>query len=136
MKFPEQSGIPGSLKNHSEIVYRRMKYGRLKKSWQFGKIYREGDKYFSNLFILYVLPNNTQENRLGLTVTKKVGISVQRNRIKRVIREVFRSIKGMTPGNDLVVVARKAAVNVKYSQARDSLTYLFYRAHVLKPRKK
>ncbi len=109
-----------------------MKYGRLKKSWQFSKVYKEGNKYYSNLFILYVLPNNTQETRLGLTVTKKVGISVQRNRIKRVIREVFRSLKGIAPGNDLVVIARKSAVNLKYSQARNSLTHLLYRARALR----
>lgn len=112
-----------------------MKYGRIKKSWEFSRIYKKGDKYFSNLFILYVLPNNTQENRLGLTVTKKVGISVQRNRIKRVIREVLRSQKGIAPGNDMVVVARKASVNMKYSQAHNSLTYLLYRAHILKSKR-
>ena len=112
-----------------------MKYGKLKKSWQFRKIYKEGDRYFSNLFILYVLPNNTRENRIGLTVTKKVGISVQRNRIKRVIREVFRLLEGITPGNDLVVVARRSAVNLKYSQARESLTYLLYRARILESKK-
>ena len=109
-----------------------MKYERLKKSWQFRKVYNEGDKYFSRLFILHVLPNNTQEIRLGLTVTKKVGISVQRNRIKRVIREVFRSYEGITPGNDLVVIARKSAVNLKYSPARNSLTHLLYRARLLR----
>lgn len=107
-----------------------MKYGKLKKSWQFQKIYKEGDKYFGNLFILYVLPNNTREARIGLTVTKKVGISVQRNRIRRVIREVFRSLKEITPGNDLVIIARKAAINLKYSQAYDSLTRLLYRARI------
>ena len=109
-----------------------MKYGKLKKSWQFRKIYNEGNKYFSKLFILYVLPNNTQEIRIGLTVTKKVGISVQRNRIKRVIREVFRSYEGITPGNDLVVIARKSAVNLKYSPARNSLSHLLYRARLLR----
>ncbi len=123
--------MPESLRKYSDVARQRIKYGRLRKSWQFGRIYREGDKYFSNLFILYVLPNNTHEIRIGLTVTKKVGISVQRNRIKRVIREVFRSLKGIEPGNDLVVIARRSAVNLKYSQARNSLTYLLYRARVL-----
>ncbi len=123
--------MPESPREYSDVGCQRMKHGRLRKSWQFRKIYKEGDKYFSNLFILYVLPNNTQEIRVGLTVTKKVGISVQRNRIKRVIREVLRSLKGIAPGNDLVVIARKSAVNLKYSQARDSLTYLLYRARVL-----
>ena len=131
MRSPKQSGIPGSPRKFSSIGCKRMKYGRLKKSWQFRKIYKEGDKYFSKLFILYVLPNDTQENRLGLTVTKKVGISVQRNRIKRVIREAFRLLEGIAPGNDLVVVARKSAVNLKYSQARESLIYLLHRARIL-----
>jgi len=112
-----------------------MKYERLKKSWQFRTIYKEGDKYFSKLFILYVLPNNTRKIRLGLTVTKKVGISVQRNRIKRVIREVFRLSEGIAPGNDLVVIARRSAVNLKYSQARDSLSYLLHRARVLESKR-
>ena len=112
-----------------------MKYGKLKKSWQFQRVYKEGDKYFDYLFVLYVLPNNTRETRIGLTVTKKVGISVQRNRIKRVIREVFRSLKEIAPGNDLVVVARKAAVDLKYSQAQDSLSHLLYRAGISKPGK-
>ena len=111
-----------------------MRYGKLKRSWQFNKVYKEGDKYFSDLFILYVLPNNTQETRIGLTVTKKVGISVQRNRIKRVIREVFRSLE-IAPGNDLVVIARKTAVDLKYLQAQDSLTHLLHRARMLTPKR-
>ena len=111
-----------------------MKYGKLKKNWQFNKVYKEGDKYSGNLFILCVLPNNTQETRIGLTITKKVGISVQRNRIKRIIREVFRSLKEIAPGNDLVVIAKKAAVNLKYSQAQDSLIHLLHRARVLTPK--
>ena len=112
-----------------------MKYGKLKKSWQFSKVYKGGSKYFSDLFIFYVLPNNTQETRIGLTVTKKVGTSVQRNRIKRVIREVFRSFDEIKPGNDLVVVARRAAVDLKYSQAQDSLTQLLYRACLLRSKR-
>jgi ribonuclease P protein component len=112
-----------------------MKYGKLKKSWQFGRVYKEGDRYYGNHFILCVLPNGSQETRIGLTVTKKVGISVQRNRIKRVIREVIRLSKEIAPGNDLVIIARKAAVNLKYSQAQRSLTNLLHRARIFKPDK-
>ena len=112
-----------------------MKYGKLKKNWQFSRVYKAGDKYYGNLFILYVLPNGTQETRIGLTVTKKVGRSVQRNRIKRVIREVIRLSKEIAPGNDLVIIARKAAVDLKYSQAQRSINNLLYRARILKPDK-
>ena len=109
-----------------------MEYGKLKKNWQFGNVYRSGGKYLNGLFILYVLPNGTRETRIGLTVTKKVGGSVQRNRIKRVIREVFGSLKEVASGHDLVVVARSSAINLKYSQAQNSLKHLLYQARMLR----
>lgn len=126
--------LKGYQKNTLTSI-KRMKYGKLKKSWQFGRIYKEGERYYGNQFILYVLPNGSQETRIGLTVTKKVGISVQRNRIKRVIREVIRLSKEIAPGNDLVIIARKAAVNLKYSQAQRSITNLLHRARIFKPDK-
>lgn len=109
-----------------------MAYSKLKRSWQFDKIYKEGNKYSDDLFVIYVLANNTREVGIGLTVTKKVGTSVQRNRIKRIVREVLRLQKGIIPGNDLVVIARKSAVDLEYSQARDSLGCLLQRAKILK----
>lgn len=108
-----------------------MKYEKLKRSWQFEKVYKNGSKYISEPFIIYVLPNNNKNVRIGLTVTKKVGKSVQRNRIKRVLREVFKSINGIFPGNDIVVVARKSSVDIKYSEAKETLNYLLNRAHVI-----
>jgi len=108
-----------------------MKYEKLKKGWQFDKVYKEGYKYFDDLFVLYVLPNNIREVRIGLTVTKKIGKSVQRNRVKRLIREAIRLSKGILPGNDIVVIARKPSVDLKCQQAKNSLNYLLRRAHIL-----
>jgi len=109
-----------------------MKYGKLKRSWQFERVYRDGNKYSDKLFVIYVLHNNTHEVRIGLTVTKKVGKSVQRNRIKRVVREVFRLLRAIMPGNDIVVVARKSTVNLNYLQAQGSINSLLQKAHILK----
>ncbi len=108
-----------------------MKYEKLKRSWQFEKVYKNGNKYISEPFIIYVLPNGTENVRIGLTVTRKVGKSVQRNRIKRIIREAFRSLNGIFPGNDIVVVARKSSVDIKYSEAMETLNKLLNRAQIL-----
>ncbi len=106
----------------------KMKYGKIKKGWQFEKVYKEGSKFFDDLFVLYALPNDINEVRIGLTVTKKIGKSVQRNRIKRLIRESFRLSNRILPGNDIVVIARKPSVDLKYSQAKNSLNHLLRRA--------
>lgn len=108
-----------------------MKYGKLRKSWQFDRVYKEGVKYFDDLFVIYILPNNIQETRIGLTVTKKIGISVQRNRIKRLIRESLRLSKTIFLGNDIVIVARKSVLNSKYIDVKDSLNHLLYRARII-----
>ena len=108
-----------------------MKYEKLRRGWQFDKVYKEGYKYFDDLFVLYVLPNNVREVRIGLTVTKKIGKSVQRNRVKRLIREAIRLSKGILPGNDIVVIARKPSVDLKCPQVKNSLNHLLRRARIL-----
>lgn len=108
-----------------------MKYETLRKGWQFDKVYKEGYKYFDDLFVLYVLSNNSSEIRIGLTVTKKIGKSVQRNRVKRLIREALRLTKGISSGNDIVVVARKPSIDLKCQQVKKSLNHLLRRAHIL-----
>lgn len=108
-----------------------MKYEKLRRSWQFEKVYKHGNKYISEPFIVYVLPNNNKSVRIGLTVTKKVGKSVCRNRIKRIIREALRSINGICSGNDIVIVARKSSIDIKYSEAKEILNYLLNRAQIL-----
>ncbi|MGB9597545.1 MAG: ribonuclease P protein component, partial [Candidatus Poribacteria bacterium] len=69
--------------------------------------------------------------RIGLTVTKKIGKSVQRNRIKRLIREAIRLTKGILPGNDIVIVARKSSTDLKCQQVKNSLNQLLRRAKLI-----
>ncbi len=108
-----------------------MKYNKIRRSWQFEKVYKEGSKYFDDIFVLYVLPNNLGEVRIGLTVTKKIGKSVQRNRIKRLIREAVRLTEGILPGNDIVIVARRSSTDLKCQQVKDSLNQLLRRAKLI-----
>ncbi|MFQ6041840.1 MAG: ribonuclease P protein component [Candidatus Poribacteria bacterium] len=105
----------------------------LKKKWEFERVYKNGRRYWNKTFVIYVLPNGINVTRLGLTVSKKVGKSVKRNRVKRLIRESFRlSREQIMPGYDIVVVAQPRAYGLKCQQAQSELFSLFRRGKILK----
>ena len=82
---------------------------RLKTRRQYVAVYEKGRRMASTSLVLFGLPNSRDECRFGITVTKKVGGAVQRNRIKRVMREIFRRRRAeLAPSLDLVVNARRA----------------------------
>jgi ribonuclease P protein component len=82
----------------------------LKKNSEFRLVYRQGHQSAGRLLVLYARPNSLGENRLGITVSRKVGKAVTRNRVKRWIREICRLFTPeMEQGYDLVIVARAAA---------------------------
>ena len=106
---------------------------RLKKRWEFQRGYKKGRKYWNRDFVMYVYRNTYNGTRLGVTASKKIGKSVERNRAKRLIREVFRlSNEKIHPGYDIIVVGRSPSIHLKYQQAQDSLLRLFRRARILK----
>lgn len=105
---------------------------RLKKSWEYQRVYTKGKKYWDTYFVIYVYHAQNQQARLGITVSKKAGKSVKRNRMKRLIREAFRQLKvKLLPQYDIVVVGRKAACGLTAQQVEVSLKRLFNRASVL-----
>ena len=79
---------------------------RIRRRAEFQQIYNRGARAHSRYFTLFVLENEQGVGRLGIAATKKLGASVQRNRAKRLIREVFRRNK-IAPGFDVVVVPKR-----------------------------
>ena len=85
--------------------------GRLSRSAEFERVYRQGRSTANRHLVLYTFPNATTEPpRLGLSVSRKVGGAVERNRVKRLLREAFaQTAANLRAGQDVVVVARPGA---------------------------
>lgn len=97
----------------------------LKKSADFQKVYREGRSCANRYLVLYVLENHTDRNRLGISVSKKVGNSVVRHRITRLIRESYRLQEDIfNSGLDMVVIARKGAKDKTCQEIESALLHL------------
>ena len=91
--------------------------GSLKQNHLFHRLYRKGKSCANSYLVLYTRPNGTEHNRIGLTVSAKLGCAVKRNRVRRRLREIYRLNEGkFLPGSDVVVVARSRAVDAPYEK--------------------
>lgn len=88
-------------------------------------MYRQGKSYANRYLVMYVLENHTEGNRLGISVSKKVGNSVIRHHLTRLIRESYRLHEDMfNNGLDIVVIARSTARDISYHETESALLHL------------
>lgn len=89
----------------------RARRGRISRSAEFERVYRESTSHGNRYLVLYAFPRPDQEGmRLGLTVPRQVGGAVQRNRVKRLLREAIDAAgEGIPASYDIVIKARPAA---------------------------
>lgn len=97
----------------------------LKKNRDFQCVYRNHKSYANKYLVMYVLENNLEINRIGISVSKKVGNSVVRHRLTRLIRESYRLHENIfNSGLDIVVIARNSAASIGYKEVESALLHL------------
>jgi len=97
----------------------------LKKNHEFQSVYKNSKSNANKYLIMYVKENGTQQNRIGISVSKKVGNSVVRHRVKRLIKESYRLQEQIfNSGLDIVIVARKSAESAGFQEIESALLHL------------
>ena len=105
---------------------------RIAKRAEFIDVSLHGTRYYTKNFVVILKQNRGDSTRLGITVSKRVGNSVKRNRIKRSIREFFRLSKQQIPrGYDIVVIALKESDKCTSLKVQEELGDLLLRNHAL-----
>ncbi|MGN0255128.1 MAG: ribonuclease P protein component [Chordicoccus sp.] len=110
----------------------------IKKNEDFSRVYREGRSCADRRLVMYILSsaagdeNEVPANRLGISVSKKVGNSVVRHRVKRRLKEIARlNEDGVKKGYDIVIIARNAAASSEYDELEQSYLRLLTKMHLM-----
>ena len=121
----ERYSLTEGLKAVQDYPTKRRIFSSLAKNRDFRRVYYKGKYLGGRYMILYYLEQKYRnETRLGVSASKKVGCAVQRNRVRRIIKEAF-SLAPLDINGDVVVVAKSAAINVKMQDIMKEMIYLF-----------
>jgi ribonuclease P protein component len=105
--------------------------GRLiTKPKEYALVYEKGKSWACDLLVMKALPNELILSRYGISVSKRVGSAVVRNRIKRLLREILR-IAPIRPGWDIIFIARPKAASTDYADLKQAVDGLLSRAHLI-----
>lgn len=110
-----------------------LNHERLKKNYEFKYVYNKGKVYSNNLLVMYLVKNKTNYNRVGFSVSKKVGKSVIRNKVRRRIKEIFRlSCENIEKGYNIIFVSRVKAKEAAYKELEKAMMSLFRKSGILR----
>jgi len=105
---------------------------RVKKNKEFQAIIKSGKSFANREFVIYYIEKQDQTHfRVGISVGRKLGKAVQRNRLKRLIREAFRELESrISPNVDMIIIARKNSIDLPYDRVKNSIVHLLKRLNL------
>lgn len=105
---------------------------RIKKNKEFQQIFKEGKSFANRQLVIYYIKKEDQDNfRIGLSVGKKIGNAVTRNRIKRYLRQSFQELEEkILPTLNIIIIARQPTKDMNYFDIKKSLIHLLSREHL------
>ncbi|WP_174497120.1 ribonuclease P protein component [Salirhabdus euzebyi] len=111
---------------------------RIKKNEEFQLVFQKGSSFANRQFVLYYMEKAGQAHfRIGLSVGKRIGNAVVRNRVKRLLRQAFLELhEEIKHEYDLVVIARVPAKDLDFPDVKKSLNHLLRKTKLIKPIKK
>ena len=111
---------------------------RLRNREDYSRVYRGGRSFANGQFVVYWSKQPTAEPfRLGISASKKVGNAVVRNRMRRVIKEIVRHMEvQIVPHVDFILIVRKPAISMSYSELERSVRHVLRKAGLLKESKR
>jgi len=114
---------------------------RLRNRADFSKVYRTGKSFANSQFVVYVSKQRIADPfRCGISASKKIGNAVVRNRMRRVIKEIVRQLEpkiaAHAPQVDIIIIVRKPATSLSFSELEKSIQHVFKRAGLLEAPKR
>ena len=105
---------------------------RLRKNLEFEKVYISKNNYWNRNLVLYKRKNNLEYSRIGISVSKKIGNAVIRNKVKRRIREISRlHLHRIKDGYDLIFIPKKNVVDISYEELESAFIHILKISNML-----
>ncbi|MGL6105684.1 ribonuclease P protein component [Romboutsia sp.] len=104
----------------------------LKKDSDFRKVYKHGKSFANKYLVMYILENKSDSSRVGISVSKKVGNAIIRNKIRRRIKEAYRLNidENVKDGYDIIFIARVSSKEINYKDIEKSIRHLVKKAGI------